>query len=67
MKEQKWENGLMKENEQMNRQPAMLSDDRLQQVSGGGRVVPLDGCRNHYDAYCGKTDPCRGCPYMPRS
>ena len=63
MNEQKKENGLLKENEQMNRKPAVLSDEMLQQVSGGGRVVPL-GCKKNRVTYCGDTPPCEDCPNL---
>ena len=67
MNEQKKGNGLLKENEQMNRKPTVLSDEMLQQVSGGKKVREMGVCRHKYDAFCGKADPCIVCPYVNHS
>ena len=66
MNEQKKGNGLLKENEQMNRQPTVLSDEMLEQISGGDNRE-MGVCRRKYDAFCGKADPCIVCPYVTHS
>ena len=66
----------MKENERMNKQQEVLSDDMLEQFAGGITVSvkgddaatlnkPMDGCMENHDRFCKKTPPCADCPYLP--